>query len=82
MLDTNDNSNFVSQSESNNQKDNANTIGILQFFNYLHLLKETKRSGWKLKGITNGESVADHSFGVALMVLLMQNNNSKLDINR
>lgn len=34
-------------------------------------LKGLKRSGWLRKGITEAESVADHSFGMALLALLL-----------
>lgn len=33
-------------------------------------LKEEERSGWTLRGVTNPESVADHSWGTALLCLL------------
>lgn len=38
--------------------------------NLLGKLKEMKRSGWLRKGIVEAESVADHSFGTALLALL------------
>ncbi len=34
-------------------------------------LKELDRAGWKRVGVTNPESVADHSFGVALAALVL-----------
>lgn len=34
-------------------------------------LKDLKRSGWLRKEISESESVADHSFGVAFLVLLL-----------
>jgi putative hydrolase of HD superfamily len=33
-------------------------------------LKELPRAGWKRVGIEDGESVADHSYGVALLALV------------
>lgn len=41
---------------------------------FLHLagrLKQTARAGWKLRGIAGPESVADHTFRVALMALVL-----------
>jgi putative hydrolase of HD superfamily len=34
-------------------------------------LKEVPRMGWVVRGVRDGESVADHSFGVALLTLLL-----------
>ena len=34
-------------------------------------LKGVKRTGWVRKGIPEAESVADHSFGVAILALLL-----------
>jgi putative hydrolase of HD superfamily len=36
---------------------------------WLQTLKETPRSGWIRSGVNNPESIADHSFGVALLAL-------------
>ena len=33
--------------------------------------KRTERAGWRERGLAHAESVADHSFGVALLVLLL-----------
>ncbi|OUJ18855.1 5'-deoxynucleotidase HD superfamily hydrolase [Methanonatronarchaeum thermophilum] len=40
----------------------------------LFQLKEEKRSGWVLKGIGDPESVADHSWGTAILALLFHGN--------
>ncbi|DAC62024.1 MAG TPA: HD domain-containing protein, partial [Candidatus Poseidoniales archaeon] len=32
-------------------------------------LKEVDRAGWKRSGLTNVESVADHSWGVAFLAI-------------
>lgn len=37
-------------------------------------IKDLKRSGWKRKKVSVPESVADHSFGVALLTLLLAPN--------
>jgi putative hydrolase of HD superfamily len=34
-------------------------------------LKEVPRMGWVVRGVRDGESVADHTFGVALLTLLL-----------
>jgi len=41
----------------------------LEFFSTISKLKDIKRAGWALHGIQNGESVADHSFQVAIMAM-------------
>lgn len=44
---------------------------LSEFFNIVSELKKTHRKGWKEKvGIQNPESVADHSFGVAVMAMV------------
>lgn len=35
------------------------------------MLKDTPRKGWRLRKVAAPESVADHSFGVALLVLML-----------
>lgn len=45
-----------------------------QLLEFLHLagrLKQTARAGWKLRGIAEPESVAEHSFRVALLALVL-----------
>ena len=42
---------------------------IIPFFKKIPELKELKRTGWRMEGI-DGESVADHSFSLALMALV------------
>ncbi|MCF7802226.1 MAG: HD domain-containing protein [Candidatus Marinimicrobia bacterium] len=46
---------------------------ILGLLDKIYTLKQTKRAGWLQSGITpaEGESVADHSFFVALLALLI-----------
>ena len=36
-------------------------------------LKDVERTGWVLKGVKNVESVADHTWGVAFLALLLRN---------
>jgi putative hydrolase of HD superfamily len=36
-----------------------------------HRLKRTPRTGWVMRGVINAESVADHSFGVAFISLIL-----------
>lgn len=36
-----------------------------------HRLKRTPRTGWVMRGVADAESVADHSFGVALISLVL-----------
>ena len=45
-----------------------------QLLEFLHLagrLKQTARAGWTLRGIAEPESVAEHSFRVALLALVL-----------
>lgn len=52
---------------------------ILDFYKYLDKLKSTKRAGWVKKKIVNSESVADHSFSVAVLSMILA---SELDVDR
>jgi len=54
---------------------------LLRFFSEVIKLKELKRSGWSVSGIEDGESIADHSFMTALMVLIL-GSERKLDIEK
>lgn len=45
-----------------------------QLLEFLHLagrLKQTARAGWRLRGIAEPESVAEHTFRVALLALVL-----------
>lgn len=50
-----------------------NARSAITFLHTCSLLKGTKRTGWLLRGLSNVESVADHSWRMALMVLLLGN---------
>ncbi|KAI1386042.1 HD domain-containing protein [Hypoxylon trugodes] len=41
----------------------------LEFVQICMQIKETRRAGWVRRGIKDGESVADHTFGVLLLIL-------------
>lgn len=43
---------------------------FLDFFSEIGKLKEVKRAGWIARGISNAESVSDHSFRLALLALV------------
>jgi len=45
--------------------------GALQLFLDAHRLKRTPRTGWVMRGVAGAESVADHSFGVAFISLVL-----------
>lgn len=49
----------------------SKTDDLLRFFHLAGRLKETARAGWKLRGIAEPESVADHSFRLALLALVL-----------
>jgi phosphatidate cytidylyltransferase len=44
---------------------------LLRFFEHAMRLKATKRAGWQRCGVRECESVADHTFGVALLALFL-----------
>ncbi|MCS7136239.1 MAG: HD domain-containing protein [Nitrososphaerota archaeon] len=44
---------------------------LLKFLEYVYMLKEIRRRGWMKKGVSRIESVADHSFSLALMSMVM-----------
>lgn len=50
--------------------DNGNDV-YLRFFSSVHKLKKLARRGWELRGLDDPESVADHSFGVAVLAMLL-----------
>ncbi|MDP2973712.1 MAG: HD domain-containing protein, partial [Candidatus Diapherotrites archaeon] len=54
---------------------------IINFFQTAGKLKEVKRQGWLVKGVKDSESVADHSFMLALMAMLFAEE-EKLDANK
>lgn len=43
---------------------------IIGFYRQINKLKQVVRRGWELRDVPNPESVADHSFGVALLTLI------------
>jgi putative hydrolase of HD superfamily len=44
-----------------------NESEILKFLHWVEELKKVKRTGWLNRGISNPESVADHTFAVAII---------------
>src|SRR5207245_2728245 len=44
---------------------------ISRIFSDYYKIKSTKRSGWFARGILDGESVADHSYGAYLLALFL-----------
>ncbi len=49
----------------------SDLLGAVNFFAEAGLLKRIKRSGWWVAGISNPESVAEHSFRCAVMAYYM-----------
>jgi len=49
----------------------VDTHTTLQLLLDAHRLKRTPRTGWVMRGVPDGESVADHSYGVAFIALLL-----------
>ena len=61
----------------------ARTDDLLRFFHLAGRLKETARAGWRLRGIAEPESVADHSFRLALLALVLApKSDPPLDVSR
>ncbi len=56
-------------------------MDIIRFFSKIRKLKEIERSGWVVSGVKKPESVADHSFGVALLVMLL-GKNKNIDLEK
>lgn len=44
---------------------------LIEFIQYVGKLKKIKRTGWVDVGIKNSESVAGHSFGVAVLAMIL-----------
>lgn len=44
---------------------------LLDFYSYIHKLKQLPRAGWVLKGVASPESVADHTFSLGLLTLIV-----------
>ncbi len=59
---------------------------LLEFFEEIERLKRTPRSGWSYYGITTPESVAEHTFMVAILTLifgrLLEKEGEKLDLDK
>lgn len=51
--------------------DRTRAIEVLRFLTVAGQLKEIDRAGWKRVGIDAPESVADHTFGVCLLALVL-----------
>lgn len=45
-------------------------------------LKKLRRTGWQLRGIRNGESIADHCFGVVLLTHMLSGVLTSVKLNR
>lgn len=55
---------------------------FIDFFIEIGKLKKQKRSGWVLRDVKNPETIAEHSFRVALMSWLLADKKEKLNIER
>ena len=44
---------------------------LQELYEYLHKLKQLNRSGWVRNKVKNSESVADHSFSLAILAMLV-----------
>src|SRR5689334_20672154 len=54
---------------------------MIEFLLRAYGLKDTVRTGWVLRGVTDPESVADHAWGTALLCLLF-GPAAGVDVNR
>ncbi len=55
---------------------------LLEFFTEIGKMKEKQRLGWVAEGVKNPESVADHSFRMAMMILVLGKQRKDIDINK
>jgi len=56
---------------------------IEQYYEVLHKLKNLPRSGWVKKGVAKPESVAEHSYSLAMLIVLyVQRFKTDIDLNR
>lgn len=46
-------------------------MDLLEFFHKIGKLKDIERTGWKMRNIKNPESVSDHSYRLAMLVLVL-----------
>src|SRR4051812_31134562 len=46
-------------------------LNVIKFYGFLGKLKRLRRSGWVFKNIHDPESVADHSFAVAILTMVI-----------
>lgn len=51
-------------------KEDIEKIEFFKFYETIYKLKKLVRKGWEIRGITNPESVAEHTFGVTLLSLV------------
>lgn len=52
---------------------------LLELYRHAVVLKFTPRTGWLQRGVAQPESVAEHSYGVALLALLVADQTGRLD---
>ncbi len=57
-------------------------MDLLKFFMEAGKLKRLPRSGWVIDKVKNSESVADHSFRLALLVLVLGEKRTDIDVNK
>lgn len=53
-----------------------------EIFHDYQTLKKLRRTGWQLRGIRDGESIADHCFGVVLLTFLLSDSVETPRLNR
>ena len=56
-------------------------LNLVKFFHLAEKLKQEKRQGWLDRGVKDCESVADHSFRLALMAMVFAKR-QKLDVGK
>lgn len=61
---------------------NTNATTILDLYARLLTLKYLPRTGWLQRGQTNVESIAEHTFGVAMLALLIGDQVPRIDRGR
>lgn len=57
-------------------------MNLQKFMEFTAKLKDTPRTGWLMKKVSNPESVSDHMHRVALLALILAPKQKNLDINK
>ncbi len=57
-------------------------MGLMEFLELVNRLKEIRRSGWVERGVKEAETVAEHSFTMSLLALVLGLKRKDIDLDR